>query len=314
MSVRKFPAILAAAGLLVSLSACATGPSLTDCTPSGNALLVTTPGAFGADPEATFPTPIVSTAVEVAEPSTGDGAAIGPNDAIEVSTSIYAGEDGTPLNTQAGALITVTLNSFVKGQFPFTRAFECTTVGSRLVVTGTAEQLFGPDALGLDPQTTLVTISDVDAAYPAQATGTDQFAPSGIPAVVFTPVGQPGFTFPDSAPPSELTVAALKQGSGRIVKQGDTMVGNVTGIVWGAKTTFASSFTNQAPAPLLVQELAADGTGIVQGLATALIGQKVGSRLVVVVPPSVGYPAAAAPAGVVDGDTLVFVVDILAIR
>jgi peptidylprolyl isomerase len=159
----------------------------------------------------------------------------------------------------------------------------------------------------------LVVIADVTDVVPGQATGSDQLPRAGFPAVVFTPQGRPGFTFPATIP-TELGVSVLRQGQGTTVKQGDDLFANVTGIVWGSKATFASSFDNQGPTPLQAQELGADGSGVVSGLATSIIGQQVGSRLLVVVPPANGYPAGQEPPGVVAGDTLVFVVDILGIR
>lgn len=313
--MRKLPAFLVTAGLVVSLAACSAEPAFVDsCAPSGNAALVTALGSFGNDPRATFPTPLISTDVAVAELTTGDGIDIGATDAVEVSVSIYDGATGVPLASQSGDLIGVELRSFVTGDLSFTAAFTCATVGSRLVVTGTAEQLFGPESLGLDPEQTLIAVNDIVLAYPGQATGVEQLVPGGFPSVVFTPDGQPGFTFVGASPPSELVYAVMRQGSGAIVAEGDEIAANLTGIVWNGTATFASSFENLAPGPLLIQELAADGTGTVPGLVTALIGQKVGSRILVVVPPSDGYPPGAAPGTVGPEDTMVFVVDILAIR
>lgn len=313
--VSKLPALVVTAGLVASLTACVGAPAfVSSCAPSGNAALVDAPGALGSDPRATFPTPLVSTQVEVAETESGQDPTISASDAVEISISIYDGASGEELNTQGGALVAIDLRSFVAGQFPLTQALTCSSPGSRLIVTGTAEQLFGPDALGLDPATTLVTVNDIELAYPAQATGAEQFVPAGFPSVVFTPAGQPGFTFPDGAAPTDLRIAALRQGTGDRVAEGDEISANVTAIVWNGEATFASSFDNQAPGLLLVQDLAADGTGIVPGLASALIGQQVGSRMLVVVPPSEGYPAGTAPAAVGPEDTIVFVVDILAIR
>jgi hypothetical protein len=313
--VRKLPALVVTAGLVASLTACAAGPAFVEtCAPTGNAALVDAPGSLGSDPRASFPTPLVSTDVEVAELKTGDDTSIATSDAVEISISIYDGTTGEPLATQGGDLVAVELRSFVDGQFPLTQALTCSSPGSRLVVTGTAEQLFGPDALGLDPETTLVTVNDIDVAYPGQATGADQFVSGGFPSVVFAPSGQPGFTWPDGSAPTELLIAAMRQGSGETVAEGDEIAANVTAIVWNGTETFASSFENLAPGLLLVQPLGADGSGVVPGLATALVGQQVGSRMLVVVPPAEGYPAGTAPAAVGPDDTMVFVVDILAIR
>lgn len=315
MFVRKLPALVVTAGLVASLTACAAAPAFVEtCAPTGNAALVDAPGSVGSDPRASFPTPLVSTDVEVAELKSGDDTSIATSDAVEISISIYDGTSGEPLATQGGELVAVELRSFVEGSFPLTQAVTCSSPGSRLVVTGTAEQLFGPDALGLAPDTTLVTVSDITAAYPGQATGADQFLPAGFPSVVFAPSGQPGFTWGDAAAPADLLIAAMRQGSGETVAEGDEIAANVTAIVWNGTDTFASSFENLAPGLLLVQSLGADGSGVVPGLAEALIGQQVGSRMLVVVPPADGYPAGTAPAEVGPDDTMVFVVDILAIR
>ena len=50
---------------------------------------------------------------------------------------------------------------------------------------------------------------------------------------------------------------------------------------------------------------------LVPGLQKGLVGQKVGSRVLVVVPPAEGYPQGNATPKVDPGDTLVFVVDVL---
>lgn len=317
VSVRKLPAIVVAAGLLVSLSACSSGPAaFGGCTPGDNAKLVTATGAIEADPAAEFPTPLVAKSAELSIVERGDGATIQSGDGVITSTSLYNGETGEALNSQQGPLTGVTLRSFVNnGIFPFTSAFSCATVGSRVAMVGPASDLFGPDALGLDPDTTIVVVSDITSAFPGQATGADQLPQAGFPSVVFTPRGQPGFTFPSStAIPTSLTIAALKQGSGETVAEGDTLSVNITGVVWGGKETFASSWTNNQPAPLVASPLNDAGEGVAPGLAKALIGQQVGSRLIVVIPPGDdSYPEAQLPTGVAATDTLVFVVDILAI-
>lgn len=316
VSVRKLPAIIAAAGLLITLSACsATTPApFASCTPGANASLVTANGAIGSDPKTQFPTPLVSKNAELAVLETGDGAEISNTDGAFMVVSIYNGETGESLNTDSGPLVGVNLRSFVdNGPFPFSAALACATVDSRVVATGTASQLFGPDSLGLDPDSTLVVVADVTQAFPGKAWGAEQLAVPGLPSVVLTPRGQPGFTFPSGDAPSDLKIAALKQGSGDTVEDGDNITVNITGLVWGAKEVFVSSFDQGQPAPLVATELNAAGEGVVAGLAKALIGQQVGSQLLVVVPPSEGYPAAQLPTGVSETDTLVFVVDILAI-
>ena len=296
MFVRKLPAIIAAAGLLVSLSACAASPtSFGDCSGSSASLVKA---------DGTFPTPLVTKKAESAVVKAGDGDQVRSSDAVVLDLKLYDAETGDQLQDP------LTIATFVNGNYPFSAATTCATVGSQISTVGTVTELLNPET---PSDQRIVIVSTITDAFPAQSVGTDQITQPGFPAVVFTPIGQPGFTFPDGDAPTKLNIAALKQGSGTTVEDGDNIFVNLTGIVWGGTSTFASSWTNLAPAGLVASPLDADGTGVVPGLAKALVGQQVGSRLVVVVPPSDGYSEAQLPTGVTATDTLVFVVDILAI-
>lgn len=316
VNVRKLVGVVLAAGLLVSLSACA--PTADDtfagCNPSGNATLVSTSGSFGGDPKSTFPTPLVSKTSELSVASKGDGEKVAETDGVDVSLSIYNGTTGEALQTQSGPITGITLRLFVTdGTFPFSEALSCATVGSRVVTTGTASGLFGEQALGLDPAQTLVVVADIALAFPSKANGTDQIPQAKYPSVVLAPNGRPGLTFADSDVPEGLGGIALKQGNGTEVAEGDQIIANIMGVVWNGKTTFLSSWENNAPMTLAVSPLAADGSGMVPGLLSAVVGQKVGSQLLVVASGADSFPTGTEPTGVSAGDTVVFVVDILGI-
>ena len=311
MFVRKLPALVVTAGLVASLTACVGAPTLVaSCDATGNAALVDAPGTFGADPRAEFPTPLVSPDVEVAVVEPGDGRPVTLADSVELAVSLYDGTTGVVATNGTSEVVGVSFSSFVDSSLPFTEVLTCGSVGSRLVFTGTGDQLLGAG----NGETMLVLIVDVLEAFPAQATGADQWVPAGFPSVVFAPNGQPGFTFPDTAAPDDLRIATLKQGSGGTVAEGDEILANLTGIVWNGDQTFASNFASEAPGLLLVQNRDAAGSGLIEGLTTALVGQTVGSRVLVVVPPAYGYEPGTAPESISADDTLVFVVDILAIR
>lgn len=312
--VRKLPALIAAAGLLIGLSACSATPStFASCDSTGNAALVTADGGFGKDPKADFPTPLVSKKAQLSVVHEGDGKQVASNGAVDVTVSIYNGKTGEALQSQSGELVAVPIRTFVDGKFPFISALSCAPQGSRVVTTGTQSQLFGPDGLGLEGKPTLVIVSDIDATYPSKANGVDQLAQAGFPDIVLAPNGQPGFTFPDGPVPSTLKHEVLKAGNGAKVEKGDTIIANVSAIAWNGTETFSSSWENKAPVNLLVSKFDSSGNGIVPGLVSALVGQKVGSQILAIVPAADGYPAGQAPATVTEGDTLVFVVDILGI-
>jgi peptidylprolyl isomerase len=131
--------------------------------------------------------------------------------------------------------------------------------------------------------------------------------------VVLAPNGTPGISVPTSTPPSTLKVDQLKQGSGATVKQGDAVVVQYTGVLWKERTVFDSTWQNGQPATVV----AADGSkvqgGVVPGLVRALVGQKVGSQFIAIIPPGMAYGAAGSQT-VPGNSTLVYVVDVLGIQ
>ena len=114
---------------------------------------------------------------------------------------------------------------------------------------------------------------------------------------------------PKEAPPTELEVSVLKQGDGAVVADGDKVVLNYTGMLWDTSAVFDSSWTKGLPASFTAT--AAPG-GLITGFATALIGQKVGSQVIAVIPPELAYGTTGTQ-NVPAGATLVFVFDVLGI-
>ena len=284
------------------------------CEPGASASLVTAKGKFGEDPKAEFPTPLISKKAQTAVLSEGDGRKVTADNGVDLIVSIYDGETGEAVPTQNGPITALTVRLFVENStLPFSEAMRCATVGSRVVTTGAAPQILGPES-GLADDTTLVVVADITNSFPSKAEGADQLPQAGYPSVVLAPNGRPGLTFSgEDEAPAGLGAVALKQGSGAKVKEGDAVIANITGVVWGADSTFLSTWDNDAPTTVFATELDANGNGLVPGLAKALIGQKVGSQLLVVVGPDEGFGAAQPPAGVAADDTLVYVFDILGI-
>lgn len=311
--MRKLVGVVLAAGLLATLSACASAPlansnTFSSCTSGGNAALVTSKGKIGDDPKSAFPTPLVAKKSELAVTTKGDGKQITPDDGVNIVISLYDGETGDPVaDSDGSSLTTIPLQEFVTGRYAFTEALSCATVGSRVVVTGTGAVLL-PAATDLADQT-LVVVIDVESSFLGKASGADQVPQAGYPSVVLAPNGRPGLTFSGSEVPDGLGAIALKQGGGAKVAKSDIILANITGVVWGADSTFLSTWDGDAPALASV----ADDSGLLPGLTKAIIGQKVGSQLLVVLSGDDGYPAGSEPDGVTAGDTVVFVVDILGI-
>lgn len=136
------------------------------------------------------------------------------------------------------------------------------------------------------------------------ATGTPLSPAPGFPAVSFDEDGKPTVEIPDTPAPTTTEIALLKQGNGATVADGDTVTVQYQGVNWTTKEVFDQSW-GRGPATFPT-------TGVIPGFAKALLGQQVGSQVLVVIPPTDGYGDAGQPAAGISGtDTLVFVIDIL---
>jgi len=322
--VRKLAVVAVSAGVVISLSGCANGPfDVFACTPAyssgSNSELVTAAGGFSVDPDAEFPTPLISESVESSIIIEGAGETVGAEDVTTLQITIYDGATGAQListgHDTAGLRVSVT-----EGLPHFGEIAQCATVGSRIVTVGSAGEVLGTEIiaqnqLALADDDTIVMVSDVESRYPGKADGANQAVPAGFPSVVLAPNGQPGFTFSIAEAPTELKVAALKVGSGATITEGDAAVMHVSGIEWGAEDTFTNSWTDSGvPGTFLVVSTETDDRGLPPGLAEALIGQTIGSQVLVVLPADVGFAPGLEPTGVTSGATLVFVFDILGIE
>jgi peptidylprolyl isomerase len=190
-------------------------------------------------------------------------------------------------------------------------------VGSRVLIAIPAVDGYGstgaPDA-GIGPTDTLLFLVDVKSAVTppkplARATGTAVTPKAGLPTVAIdSATGAPTLTVPKTAAPTSLIVQPLINGTGATVAKGQTITVHYTGMIWSSGKVFDSSWTRKEPSTFAI------GTGnVIPGWDKGLVGQKVGSQVLLVIPPADGYGTTGAPdAGITGTDTLVFVVDILA--
>ena len=124
--------------------------------------------------------------------------------------------------------------------------------------------------------------------------------------------GSPALTIPDGPAPKQLTQQVLAKGSGQPISKGDLLVANYVGETWAPKSgkpnVFDSSFSRGEPAAFAI------GTGkVIAGWDKTLVGKKLGSRVLLTIPPADGYGSSGQPSAKISGtDTLVFVVDLVA--
>ena len=130
--------------------------------------------------------------------------------------------------------------------------------------------------------------------------------PENLPSASGDFGDKPVLTFPDTPAPHGLAVDVLVQGDGEIVEAGDDIEVNYLGQVWGGKV-FDNSYDRRSSISFGI------GVGqVIAGWDEALVGRAVGSRVLVSIPPRLGYGDRGMPqAGIGGTDTLVFVVDVV---
>ena len=321
-AARTAAALIAALGL-TTVAACGSSPSgstgSATTAPASVALSgLTAIGAVDlkAAPKVTLgKTPISSKTVEHKVLTPGTGKAATKADTVRLRAQIYNGTSGKLIDDGYAAGrgeegYRLGRADIVAG---FTEGLVGATKGGRIAFTIPPEKGFGSagnDQLGVKGTDTIVVVADIADVHTAltQVDGTQTPAPAGLPTVEFKngPTKEPTVTVPKSAAPTTTQQATLVQGTGATVQKGQTISAQYHGVLWKDGSVFDSSWQRGAAADFPI------GAGrVIPGWDNTLVGKKVGSRVLLVIPPKDGYGEAGSPPKISGKDTLVFVVDIL---
>jgi len=151
------------------------------------------------------------------------------------------------------------------------------------------------------PSLLLLACGD-DATDEASPTGSA--VESGVTVSTDTSAA-PEVEIPDGDPPAELVVEQVVAGDGEPVQAGDLLVADYTGLLWDNGEEFDSSWERGEPTAFGI------GVGqVIAGWDQGLVGQDVGSRVLLVIPSDLAYGDDGSPGGIPGGATLVFAVDI----
>jgi peptidylprolyl isomerase len=120
---------------------------------------------------------------------------------------------------------------------------------------------------------------------------------------------KPDVAIPAGAPPSELAVEDLVVGTGAEATAGRTVDVHYVGVGWSTKAQFDASWDRGGPFSFPL------GAGrVIKGWDQGVAGMKVGGRRRLTIPPRLGYGDRGAGGAIKPGETLVFVVDLVAVR
>lgn len=251
-------------------------------------------------PEVTVDGAIEATEISSRVLQDGDGAEVNDGDIALVQTAIVDPESGevTAENFSQGAEAVFLSETLKEGNDVLYDMLEQNKVGAQISFFMPAAQL----GEGATDQLMVFQIAD---ARPARAEGESvDVTDDSLPSVSLNEdSGEPTIEAPAGDAPEDLVVQPLIEGDGEEVGEGDFVTIQYTGVKWSDGEEFDSSWSKGEPAGFQL-------TNLITGWSEGLQGQKVGSQVLLVVPPEMGYGEEGTE-GIGPNETLVFVVDIL---
>jgi peptidylprolyl isomerase len=296
-----------------AVAGCGSSSSSSSASAAGSNGTVTATGQFGAAPKVTIPAEKAAGALYTKTLIQGTGEPLTTSESLLGNFVLYDWT-GTTHKLLGSTFTAGTPTLFAGPLLPgLEKALIGQKTGSRVLAVIPPKDAFGAQGnsqIGVGAKDTLVFVIDLiqefNNASGVAGTQTSNGG-SGLPTVTAAPGKAPAVQVPSTAPPKTLQVKTLLKGTGSKVAKGQYLVVQYTGVNWRTKKAFDSSWTRGQPF------LTAIGLGqVIKGWDSGLVGQTVGSRVLLVIPPALGYgKAGSAQADIKGTDTLVFVVDIL---
>lgn len=313
---RRSMAVLAAVPLMFAAACGSGGDTATGASSSAGSGAVEpqVTGELGAKPNVVFPAKVVETSsYKVLTPGTaGQTGQLGTNVVANMTVFAWDGKENKLAGStyDEGGPQVITINE----QIPeiLRKGFAETKSGGRFM------SVVAKDALPAEQQAQapagqsqvfVIDVVGIPERNAAKGTATD-------PGVDGVKVENPG---DETAPklttktkkkaPKELVVKTVIKGSGPEVKSGQLLLAQYAGKIWGSDVEFDSSWSRDAQ-PSIFQI----GTGkVIKGWDQGLVGVPVGSRVLLSIPPDLAYGEAGSGDKIKGTDTLVFLVDVLAV-
>jgi peptidylprolyl isomerase len=311
---RRFVVGLAVPLLLVMTAACS-GSDNTAPVKVGTLSSVTVSGTTSAEPVVSFKAPIrfTKTASKVIDAGPGTGDAVSLASMVTVQYLGINATDEFPFGSswpdkgsgsKGTGPTTFYVNSVVKG---FADGLVGTHAGDRVLIVVPSDDAFGKTGnleASVRADDSVIFVVDVIRVAPTEA------HPATVPSLQYDPQGNPSkFTADDSVTkkPTKLGVYPVIKGTGPVVKSGDRISVEYFGQLYPDGNVF-NAWTGQ---PFDVQLGAG---GVIDGWELGLTGQRVGSRLVLVIPPALAYGKKGQGTTIPANSTLIFTIQILSVN
>ena len=183
------------------------------------------------------------------------------------------------------------------------------TVGTRKAIAVSSEDVlgYGGGGLGIGNQDALLIVVDIVGVALDGPDGTSGKRPGWVPGIELAKSLPASLDFNGvPEPDGSLKVAELTEGTGEDVEKDDLIVVNYLGQVYEGDKPFDESYSRGTTFATGIGQGA-----VVQGWDQGLVGVPVGSRVMLEIPPKLGYGEQAQGDAIPGGSTLYFVIDIL---
>lgn len=301
--MRRF-AVLASVPILLVTAACS-GSGHETTAAIGTLASVTVAGPTTSPPTVSFKAPITfaKTASKVVHQGGGAGPAVGKTSLVTVQyVAINASDESVFGSSWKSGPTTFYVNTVVKG---FADGLIGAHAGDRVLIASRARDAFGVTgnlASTVRPGDAVIFVVDIVTIAPVLST------PSGVPRLTYGSDGNPAkFTADAQTPkqPASLGVYPIVKGPGPVVQSGDSIGVEYFGQIYPDGPVF-NAWTGQR------FDLVLGAGNVIKGWDMGLVGQRVGSRVELVIPPALGY-GDKAQSGIPAGSTLVFTVQIVSV-
>ncbi|MCI4010545.1 FKBP-type peptidyl-prolyl cis-trans isomerase [Brevibacterium sp. ZH18] len=311
----KVLSVIAAATLL--LSACGQGDdadSTASAPPSVSAQDakstslddITVKGKFGEKPKVSFEAPLVVSETGKTVVSEGKGDKVADGEQVSAQMTLISGTTGKQIessyDSKSPAGFPMDKNQISEDLY---NALLDSKVGSRILMSlnGSAEQG--------QPSQTLVYVIDIEKTTKplTRAEGKKADQSKNPVTVKWADNGEPSISKPKGKAPSKLETYTTIEGEGPEVKKGQSVAVNYSGWLWDDNSKYFDSSWQDGRGPFAVDPVGQ--AQVIEGWNEGLVGAKVGSQIVLVVPPDKGYGEQGSPPSIPANATLVFVIDIL---
>ena len=267
---------------------------------------ITVTGKQLKQPTVKVKTPFVidKTRVKVLDKGTGYQAVSGGS--VTVHTYGVDGRTGETFyeSYSDGTAVTFSLAEVITG---FQDGLVGQRAGSRVLIAMPGEDGYdaagGNSSAGIEVGDTLIFVVDILAVSVDQPEGMAITPPAGLPTVTGGAADKPTVTIPSGSAPGKMSSTVLIEGTGPKLAKSDAITARYVGYSWKTGKLVDDGFDTPTSGAL---------SGTIPGWQTGLVGKRVGSRVLLVLPPddAFGKDGSATPP-VEGGDTVVYVVDIL---